>query len=116
MAARTQAASRDRAILIVRAATVCAVVVAAGLSWAFGNLAEAFFSGKPAPAPAPPTVPVAGAPTQHPRAVVQTVVHHPNTSRPTSSGSNPRPPGTAPAPAAPPAPPPACHSTPTKPC
>lgn len=116
MAARADTATRDRAILVVRLATAAAVALAVGFAWLFSNLAEAFFSGKPPAVPPPPQVPVAKAPAQTPRTVVQTVVHHPYNSRPGSGANAPRPPSSGPAAAPPPAPPPACHSTPTKPC
>jgi len=115
MAARTDERTRDRAVLIVRLATLGAIVVATGMSWAFGNLAEAFFSGKTAAPPGPPQVPVAKAPVQAAPPVVTTVVHHPYGTR-TGSTSGPQPPSTKPGPAPAPPPPPVCHSTPSHPC
>lgn len=113
-------ATRDRAILIVRLATLGGVVSALGLSWLFADLAEAYFSGK-APEPTqttPPTVPVAAAPVQKAPPVIQRVVHHPyaGAGAPAPAGSAPRPPSSGPAPAPPPAPPAVCKSTPSKTC
>jgi len=112
---RPEEATRDRAIQIVRLATVGGLAGALGLTWLFTNLAEAFFSGKEPTAQLPPAVPIAAAPVQKAPPVVQTVVHH-SGYPPTSGGVAPRPPSQAPAaaPAAPPAP--VCHSTPSKPC
>lgn len=115
-----QRANRDRAILVVRMATLGGVVSALGLSWGFAELAEAYFSGK-APQPAQsvqPTVPVAAAPKQKPPPVIQRVVHHPYGSggATANAGSGPRPPSSGPAPAPPPAPPAVCKSTPSKTC
>jgi hypothetical protein len=107
--------ARDRAVLIVRLATVGGVLGAVGLSWVFGNLAEAFFSGRQPAPPGPPKVPIAAAPVQKAPPVVTTTVHHPYSSRP-GAGSAPNPPGTGPAPAPAPPPPPVCHSTPSHPC
>jgi hypothetical protein len=120
MEPRSKASTRDKAVLVVRLATFGGAVCALGITWLFSNLAEAYFSGKPAsahPSP-PPQVPVAAVPQQAPPAVVQTIVHHPSQGRPAApvSGSVPRPPAQAPAPAPPPPPPPVCHSTPSKPC
>ena len=112
-------ANRDRALLVVRVATLGGVVSALGLSWIFAGLAEAYFSGKPpqVAVTAPPAVPIAAAPVQKPPPVIQRVVHHPYGApgAPASAGSGPRPPSSGPAPVAPPAPP-ACHSTPSKTC
>jgi hypothetical protein len=120
MEARFQPSTRNKAIVIVRAATFGGVVGALGLTWLFSNLAAAYFSGKPAsahPSP-PPQVPVAAVPQQAPPAVVKTVVHHPSGGQPAApaSGPAPRPPAQGPAPAPPPPPPPVCHSTPSHPC
>jgi len=113
--------TRDRAIWIVRLATFGGVVSALGLTWFFSDLAEAYFSGKPAlkAAVVPPKVPVEAAPIQKPPPVIQTVVHHPyqgGSTAPAPAGAAPRPPVQGPAAAPPPPPPPVCHSTPSKPC
>jgi hypothetical protein len=115
------ARTRDRAIWIVRLATFGGVVSALGLTWFFSDLAQAYFSGKPAlkAAVAPPKVPVESAPVQKPPPVIQTVVHHPYQGGSTATapgGAAPRPPAQGPAAAPPPPPPPVCHSTPSKPC
>jgi hypothetical protein len=118
MEARFQPSTRNKAIVIVRAATVGGVVGAVGITWLFSNLAEAYFSGKPAgvhPSP-PPQVPVAAVPQQAPPTVVKTVVHHPSGGQPAAPAAAPRPPAQGPAPAPPPPPPPVCHSTPSHPC
>ncbi|HEY4887837.1 MAG TPA: hypothetical protein VIJ58_04560 [Candidatus Dormibacteraeota bacterium] len=111
---------RDRAIWVVRLAAFGGAAGALGLSWLFGGLAEAYFSGKSptALAPsAPAEVPVEGAPVQQPPTVVQQVVRHPYGSQaPAAAGSAPRAPGQAPAPALAPPPAPVCNSTPSKPC
>jgi hypothetical protein len=112
---------RDRAIWVVRLATFGGVASAVGLSWVFADLAEAYFSGKPlvASAAAPPVVPVAAAPLQRPRTVIQKVVHHPyqpGSVVPAPAGAAPRPPSQGPGPAPKPPPAPVCHSTPSKPC
>jgi hypothetical protein len=112
---RPEEATRDRAILIVRLATVGGLAGALGLTWLFTNLAEAFFSGRQPAAQLPPAVPVAAAPVQTAPPVVQTVVHH-SGYPPTSPGSAPRPPSQGPAAAPAPPPAPACHSTPSRPC
>jgi hypothetical protein len=126
MESRSEHATRDRAIWFVRLSTFGGVVGALGLSWLFGDMAQAYFSGQPAPKPValPPVVPVAAAPVQKPPTVIQSVVHHPyqggSRAPAPAAGAAPRPPGAAPAPApaaAPPPPPaPVCHSTPSKPC
>ena len=112
--------TRDRAIWIVRLATLGGVASAVGLTWIFADLAQAYFSGKPALAESmPPKVPVEAVPVQKAPTVVQTVVHHPyqgGSTAPAPGGSAPRPPAQAPAAAPPPPPPPVCHSTPSKPC
>jgi hypothetical protein len=113
--------TRDRAIWFVRLGTLGAVAGALGLTWVFSDLAQAYFSGVPAPRsePKPPPVPVAAAPVQKPPTVIQTVVHHPYKGGSTAAapgGTAPRPPAGAPAAAPPPPPPPVCHSTPSKPC
>jgi hypothetical protein len=120
---RPEERTRDRAILIVRLATIGGLAGALGFTWLFSNLAEAFFSGKAPAVPAPPSVPVAAVPVQQPRAVVTTVVHHKvavssggSVSTGRSSAPAPRPPSQGPAPAPPPPPPPACHGTPSHPC
>jgi hypothetical protein len=117
---RSVESTRDKAILAVRLATFGGAVSAIGISWLFANLAESYFSGKPATAQSsrPPTVPVAAAPRQVPPTVVTTVVHHPSGSQPAApvAGAAPRPPAQGPAPAPPPPPPPVCHSTPSHPC
>jgi hypothetical protein len=115
------ARTRDRAIWIVRLATFGGVASALGLTWLFSGLAQAYFSGKPAPTAAlvPPQVPAEAAPIQKPPTVVQTVVHHPyqgGSRPPAPAGAAPRPPAQGPAAAPPPPPPPVCHSTPSKPC
>jgi hypothetical protein len=107
--------SRTRAIWTVRIATLAGVGGALGLTWGFGNLAEAYFSGKPPASPPPPSVPKLAAPVQHPPPVITTIVHH-KASQPGSSRTAPQPPSSGPAPAPAPPPPPACHSTPSKPC
>ncbi len=112
---RSEEATRDRAILIVRLATFGGLAGALGLTWLFTNLAEAFFSGKAPAAQLPPTVPVAAAPVQTAPSVIQTVVHHVGYP-PSSGGSAPRPPSQGPAAAPAPPPAPVCHSTPSKPC
>lgn len=116
---KVERATRDRAILVVRLATLGGVVSSLGLSWLFADLAEAYFSGKP-PQPTqavPPAVPVAAAPVQKPPKVIPTIVHHPygGAVAPAPAGG-PRPPSTGPAPSPPSAPPPICHSTPSKKC
>jgi hypothetical protein len=119
MEPRFKPATRDRAILVVRVVTFGGVVGAFAITWLFSNLAEAYFSGKPANANAtrPPQVPVAAVPKQLPPTVVTTVVHHPSTGHAAPvSGPAPRPPAQAPAPAPAPPPPPVCHSTPSHPC
>jgi hypothetical protein len=110
--------TRDRAIWIVRGATIGGLAGAMGLTWGFSNLAEAYFSGKQPAPPAPPTVPVAAVPVQGHRAVITTVVHVPYGGTATSGGSSAPAASTGGAPAAAPAPPPppACVSTPSKPC
>jgi hypothetical protein len=117
---KPEQAARDRAILVVRLAGFGGAAGALGLSWLFGGLAEAYFSGKPPTALAPSVlshVPVETAPVQQPPTVVQQVVHHPYGSQaPAAAGSAPRPPGQGPAPAPAPPPAPVCNSTPSKPC
>lgn len=112
---RPEEATRDRAILIVRLATVGGLAGALGMTWLFTNLAETFFSGKAPAAQLPPAVPVAAAPVQTAPPVVETVVHHPGYA-PTSGGAAPRAPSQGPVRAAAPPPAPACHSTPSRPC
>ena len=126
MSQRVEQKTRDRAIWIVRGATLGGLATALGLTWGFSTLAEAYFSGKQPAPPAPPAVPVAATPVQAAREVVTTVVHHPyvggyvGSAGPASSGGGAPASsgGSAPAPAAAPAPPPppACVSTPSKPC
>lgn len=117
MAWRMDTGSRDRGILTIRLATVGGVLGAFGLTWMFSDMAEAYFSGKPAPKPPPPAVPQAAAPVQAAPPVVTTVVHHPYAGPAVGSGySAPRAPGAAPAAAIAAPPPPACHSTPSHPC
>jgi hypothetical protein len=117
MERRAPESTRDRAILIVRLATLGGATAALGLTWLFSNLAATYFSGKAPVAEAPPQVPAAATPVQKPPTVVQTIVHHPYKagSNP-SGGSAPRPPAKGPGAAPPPPPPPVCHSTPSKPC
>jgi hypothetical protein len=115
MARRPEEAARDRAILVVRLATLGGLTAAFGLTWLFTNLAEAFFSGKAPAAQPPPEVPVAAAPVQSAPPVIQTVVHHTGYA-PSSGSAAPRPPSQGPAPAPAPPPAPVCHSTPSKPC
>jgi hypothetical protein len=117
---RTDPAIRDRAMGLVRRATVGGVGGALGLTGIFSIAAAATFSGKPVAAqhpPAPPQVPFAAVPVQAPPRVVVHVIHHP--AQGWSNAAGPRAPGSAPAPGAapgfPPAPP-ACHSTPSRPC
>jgi hypothetical protein len=132
---RFNPASRDRAVRLVRRATIGGLVGAAGLTGIFSGAAVLTFSGKPVavtlhPSPPPPPVPVAAAPVQAapptPIVVVQ-VVHHQAAAYSASGGSYasstaPRPPGQLPVavglPALPPppAPAPVCHSTPSVPC
>ncbi len=112
MERRSDEALRDRAILVVRLATAAGAAAALGLTWLFGNAAEAYFSGRTPAPPPPPKVPVAPAPVQQPRPVVTTIVHHPAGA----AQSGPRPPAAAPVAAPAPPPPPACHSTPSRPC
>lgn len=117
MAWRMDTGTRDRGILTIRLATVGGVLGAVGLTWMFSDMAEAYFSGKPAPTPAPPKVPAAPAPVQATPEVVTKVVHHAYAGPAVSSGySAPRAPGAAPGAAPAPPPPPACHSTPSHPC
>jgi hypothetical protein len=119
MERRPEENTRNRAILVVRLATLGGLTSALGLTWLFTNLAATYFSGRPPAVQAPAEVPVAAVPVQKPRAVVKTVVHHPYQPRYTAtagSGSAPRPPSAGPAPAPAPPPPPACHSTPSHPC
>ena len=104
---------RDRAIVDVRLGTAAIAVGAVGLSWLFGTLAEAYFSGKPPAVPPVPQIPNLAAPVQKAPPVSVTVVHH--TGYPPNSSGAPRPPSTAPK-VQPPPPPPVCHSTPSKPC
>jgi hypothetical protein len=115
---RPEEATRDRAIWIVRLATLGGAAGALGLTWLFSNLAATYFSGKAPVAAAPPPVPVAAAPVQKPPTVIQTIVHHPYRpgSNPSTGGSAPRPPSSGPVAAPPPPPAPVCHSTPSKPC
>jgi hypothetical protein len=112
--------TRDLAIWIVRLATFGGVASALGLTWLFSDMAQAYFSGQPAPtSPSiPPKVPIEAVPVQKAPPVVQTVVHHPyqGSRAPAPAGSAPRPPAQGPAAAPPPPPPPVCHSTPSKPC
>jgi hypothetical protein len=105
--------SRNRAVWTVRLVTSGAVAGALAVTWAFSNMAEAFFSGKPQVA-IPPQVPALATPVQQARPVITKIVHHPAGSRPGAAA--PRAPGAAPAPAPAPPPAPACHSTPSKPC
>src|ERR1700682_3687137 len=121
MGQRSERATRDRAIWMVRLATFGSAAGAPGLSGVFGAAAQASFSGKPAPASAPvvPAVPVAAAPVQKAPPVIQTIVHHPyqgGARAPAPGGSAPKPPAQGPAAPPPPPPPPVCHSTPSKPC
>jgi len=118
VAQKRDQSTRDRAIWIVRIATLGGLTTALGLTWGFSSLAEAYFSGKQPAPPAPPTVPVAAAPVQAVRQVITTVVHHPYSGGyvGTSSGGSTAPAAGGSAPAAAPPPPPACHSTPSKPC
>lgn len=116
MQKRSQQFIRDRAINLVRLATLGGVAGAIGLTWLFSNLAIAYFSGQPVGAQSapPPLVPVLEAPIQSPPALILRVVHHPASW--SASGGTPRPPGQGPAAAPPAPPPPACHSTPSRPC
>jgi len=123
MAPRSERAARDRALWMVRLATVGSAAGALGLTWVFSDAAQAYFSGKPAPRSAPvvPVVPVAAAPVQQPPQVIQTIVHHPyqggsRAPAPAPGGAAPRPPAQAPGAPPPPPPPPVCKSTPSKPC
>ena len=124
MTKKIEQTTRDRAIWIVRGATVGGLAGALGLTWGFSNLAEAYFSGKQPAAPAPPSVPVAAAPVQAQRAVVTTVVHHAyggsygggGTTTTGGGGTTTAGGGTTPVSAPAPPPPPACVSTPSKPC
>jgi hypothetical protein len=128
MGQRSERATRDRAIWMVRLATFGSAAGALGLTWVFADASQAYFSGKPAPSSAPvvPPVPVAAAPVQQAPPVIQTVVHHPYQGggykapapapAPAPGGSAPRPPAQGPAAPPPPPPPPVCHSTPSKPC
>jgi hypothetical protein len=129
MAPRSERATRDRALWMVRLATFGSAAGALGLSWVFSDASQAYFSGKPAPSSAPvvPAVPVAAAPVQAAPPVIQTVVHHPyqgsgyKAPAPAAGGSAagasaPKPPAQGPAAPPPPPPPPVCHSTPSKPC
>lgn len=109
----SQQRSRNRALWLVRFVTAGTVGAALGLTWGFGVLAEAFFSGKPPAPPAPPKIPVAAVPVQQPRPVVVTVVQHPG---PPPGWTAPQPPAAAPGAAPAPPPPPVCHATPSKPC
>jgi hypothetical protein len=132
-------AVRDRALRVVRRATITAICSVVGLSGIFSAAAAFTFSGKPAAAhhEAPPVVPSAAAPEQKPAPapiVVTQVVHislgyGSYTGGGASSGGGSAsyaPPAAAPAPGAPappaaappppPPPPPACVSTPSKPC
>ena len=117
---KAERSTRTKAIWVVRLATFGGLAGALGLTWAFSNLAEAYFSGKPPAPPRPPQVPLAAAPVQKPPAEVVTVVHHPAPVRGVApapaGGAAPRPPAQGPAPPPPPPPPPVCHSTPSKPC
>ena len=113
MAMQPAVATRNRAILGIRAGTVAAIVGSIGLTWLFAILAEDFFSGKPPEPPPVPQVPQQAAPVQVPPKVITTVVH--KVGYPPGT-TGPRPPSSAPGAAPPPAPPPACHSTPSKPC
>ena len=64
MERQPERATRNKAIWAVRLATFGGLTGALGLTWAFSNLAEAYFSGKPPAPPTPPRVPVAAAPVQ----------------------------------------------------
>jgi len=122
-------AIRDRALRVVRRATISAVGTVVALSGVFSVAAALTFSGKPAAhQEKPPVVPSAAAPVQKPGPapiVITQVVRVPYGSSvsykgTTSSGggsvaSAPSSSG-APAAAPPPPPPPACVSTPSKPC
>jgi hypothetical protein len=139
MERRFNPATRDRAIRLVRRATVGGVGGAVGLSAIFSGAAILTFAGKPVASvhqtPSPPPVPAAAAPVQAPPPtpiVVVQVVHHRvvGSTAGGNSGAVPRPPGQPPGslggspaagapagqPAPPPPPPPVCHSTPTVPC
>src|SRR5579864_4526812 len=76
---RPREQTRDLAIWIVRLATFGGVASALGLTWLFSDMAQAYFSGQPAPTSpsVPPNVPVEAVPVQKAPPVVQTVVHHP---------------------------------------
>jgi hypothetical protein len=118
---KTDVATRDRAIWVVRLATLGGTVTAIGLSWLFADLSKAYFSGHAPDATSanPPQVPAAAAPVQKAPPVIKTIVHHPyqpGVQAPAPTGSGPRPPGQKPAPAPAPPPPPPCKSTPSKPC
>jgi hypothetical protein len=109
-----QARSRRRGIRIVRLATAGAAAGALSLAWGFGQLAEAYFSGKPATPAPPPVIPKEATPVQKPPPVVVSVVHH--SGPPPGGAGAPRPPSQPPGAAPAPPPPPVCHSTPSKPC
>ncbi|HET7338558.1 MAG TPA: hypothetical protein VFK22_03340 [Candidatus Dormibacteraeota bacterium] len=110
-----QRRSRTRGLWLVRLVTAGTVGAALALTWGFGVLAEAFFSGKPPAPPPAPKIPVAAVPVQQPRPVVVTVVQHPGPP-PGYVSTAPQPPGSAPGAAPAPPPPPVCHATPSKPC
>ena len=111
--ARSSPDSRNRALWTVRLVTSAAVAAALAVTWAFSNMAEAFFSGRPQVV-SPPQVPALATPVQQARPVITKVVHHPAGSRPGASA--PGAPGSAPVAAPKPPPAPVCHSTPSKPC
>src|ERR1035437_6003713 len=128
MERRIDPVTRDRALQLVRRATLGGVATALGLSGIFTAVAAHTFPGQPVAKPLPrvgPAVPVAagaaqGAPTNP--VVIADVRHLPGQGSGgppvVSSGTLPRGPGQAPvaAPAFPPAPAPVCHSTPSHPC
>jgi hypothetical protein len=117
MLKRPEQVIRDRAINVVRLATLSGSLSAIGLTWLFSNLAIEYFSGKPAAAHVTPPspVPALAEPVQSPPSVIVKVVHRQASLPASGAAPAPRPPAQGPAPA-PPAPPPVCHSTPSKPC
>jgi hypothetical protein len=128
MERRIDPVTRDRALQLVRRATLGGVATALGLSGIFTAVAAHTFPGQPVAKPLPrvvPSVPVAAVPVQGAPTtpvVIDDVRHHPaqgySGAPVVSSGTVPRGPGQAPvaAPAFPPAPAPVCHSTPSHPC
>jgi len=123
----SEVAIRDRALRLVRRATVSVICSVVALTGVFSTAAALTFSGKAAAHhEAPPVIPSAAPPVQKARPapiVVTKVVHVPygsyaaySTGTKSTGGSAAQPPAQGPAAAPPPPPPAACVSTPSKPC